>query len=168
MSDFTDAQGAQMLDGPIPGESLTQDPENPQPWETPPEYTNLQPFIDDLFMNVTQEDNIDGVLDPMRKGVPLEDIAHMLLFQAMASGKINTDLMLSAIEPTVYMMTGLATFAEVEDPVLYPEDDMITDEEDEISALEKAAEGGEVSIDTLPVPKGVSKSLVQKLKEGDI
>lgn len=159
---------ALLMDGPIAGESLTQDPENPQAWETPPEYSQLEDFIDDLFLNVTQEDNIDGVLDPMRKGIPIDDIAQLLLFQAFSSGKISTDLMMSAIEPTVYMLVGLATFAEVEDPVLYPEDDMLGDDEAEISALEQAGRGEDVALEELPVPKGVSKSLIDKLKEGDI
>jgi hypothetical protein len=159
---------AMMIDGPIAGEGLTQDPENPQPWETAPEYSNLEEFIDDMFLNITQEDNLDGILDPMRKGTPIDDIAQLLLFQAFSSGKISTDLMMSSIEPTVYMLIGLATFAEIEDPVLYPEDDMLGDDEDEISALEQAGKGQDVSLDKLPVPPGVSKSLVDKLKEGDI
>lgn len=162
------ADEAMMLDGPIAGEGLTQDPENPQPWETAPEYSNLEDFIDDLFLNITGEDNIDGILDPMRKGIPIDDIAQLLLFQAFSSGKVSTDLMMTAIEPTIYMLVGLATFAEIEDPVLYPEDDMLGNGESEISALEQAAKGEDVSLEELPVPKGVSKSLVDKLKEGDI
>ena len=169
MTDITEQQGAALIDGPIPGESLTQDPQNPQPWETPPEYTNLEDFIDDLFLNITSEDNLDGVLDPMRQGIPIEDVAQLLLFQAFASGKITTDLMMSAIEPTVYMLIGLATFAKIEDPVLYPEDDMSVDEEDEITALEQAARDDEdVDLDKLPVPEGISQSLVDKLKGGNI
>jgi hypothetical protein len=168
LQEFTEEQGAALIDGPIPGESLTQDPKNPQPWETPPEYTALEDFVDDLFLNITSEDNLDGVLDPMRQGIPIEDIAQLLLFQAMASGKVSTDLMMSAIEPTVYMLIGLATFAEIEDPVLYPEDTMLVDEEDEITALEKASKGEDVKLEELPVPEGVSQSLVDKLKGGDI
>lgn len=170
MEDFTEAEGASLLDGPIPGEGLTSDPQNPKPWEKAPEYTELEVFIDDLFLNITSEDNLDGVLDPLRKGVPIEDAAQLLLFQAFSTGKISTDLMMSAIEPTVYLLIGLASFAEIEDPVLYPEDDMMIDEDAEIKALEEAgsAEPEEVSIDTMPVPEGVSQSLVSKLKQGDI
>lgn len=170
MADFNEADGAAMIDGPIPGESLTQDPGNPQPWETPPEYTELETFVDDLFLNVTHEDNKDGVLDAMRKGTPIEDVAQLLLFQAIASGKITTDLMLAAVEPTIYMLMGLATFAEIDNPVLYPEDSMTEDDEDEISALEKAAKGdeGDLELSDLPVPQGVSNSLVDKLKQGEV
>lgn len=168
MAEFTDKDSAQLIDGPIPGESLTQDPQNPQPYETAPEYTALEEFVDDLFLNITQEDNIDGVLDAVRKGTPIEDVAQLLLFQAMSSGKITTDLMLTAIEPTIYTIMGLATFAEIENPVLYPEDSMIDDDEEAISQLEAAAEGDNIKLEDLPVPKGVSKSLMDKLKDGDI
>ena len=155
-----------MLDGPIPGESLTQDPAAPQDYETPPTYTSLEPFMDDMFLNLTDDDNIDGVLDAVRKKVPVEDVAQMLLFQAQASGKITTDLMLSAVEPTIYRVIGIATYAEVENPVLYPEDPMQDDPEDEIAMLDK--EGEEVTLENVPVPKGLSKSLVAKIKDGDI
>lgn len=169
MSDFTDKQGAELIDGPIPGEGLTQDPENPQPWETAPEYTSLEEFIDDLFLNITNEDNIDGVLDPIRKGIPIEDVSQLLLFQAFSTGKITPDLMLSAIEPTMYMLMGLATFADVQDPVLYPEDDMIDEEEDEADAMLAAVEEGKpLDFKDLEKPKGISPSLFKKLEQGEI
>lgn len=160
MMDMSPEDQAAMLDGAIPGESLTQDPENPQAYETPPEYTKLEDFIDDLFMNVTKEDNLDGILDAMRKDVPVEDVAQMLLFNAFSSGKINVDLQLLAIEPTIYMLLGLAEYADI-DPVLYPEDPMDVDPEDELQELK-----GEFK--DIPKPEGISKSLLGKLKEGEI
>jgi hypothetical protein len=168
MANYLEEQGAALMDGPIPGESLTADPENPNPWETAPEYSDVETFIDDLFLNSTSKENIDGVLDPIRKGIPVEDVAQLLLFQAMASGKITTDLVLTAVEPTIYMLIGIATFAEVRDIVLYPEDDMDIDEEDEIAALEASANGEDVDLESLPIPDGISNSLVAKLKDGSI
>lgn len=156
------------MQGPIPGESLTQDPETPQPYETAPEYNTPEDFIDDLFMEVTQGEAMDGILDPIRQGIAIEDVAQMLLFQAMSSGKINTDVMLGSIEPTIYMLIGLAEYAGIEDPQLYPEDPMIEDDDDVISALEAAVGEGSKDLKNLPVPKGISKSLVDKMKEGDI
>lgn len=161
---------ARMFDAPVPGESLTQDPDNPQPYETAPEYTAVEDFMDDLINNITDEDNIDGVLDPIRKGIPIEDVTQMLLTKAMHSGKINTDLMLTAVEPTLYLLMGLSEYAGIEDPVLYPEDDMLDDEEDEMRALEEAGGSDTKSFEEIPRPKGVSKSLLKKLegvKDGD-
>lgn len=165
---ISDKDMAVALDGPVPGQSLTQSPENPQSWETAPEYPDLEEFVDELFLNVTKEDNIDGVLDPLRKGIPVEDVAQLVLFQAMASGKISTDLVVLAVEPVIYMLIGLGTVAEIDDMVLYPEDDMMTSEEDEINAMNEELKGSDVSLENLETPKGMSKSLINKLKDGDI
>ena len=167
MEEINPKDAAALLDAPIPGEGLTTDPENPRSWETPPDYVNVEDFIDDLFMNITDSENRDGILDPIRKGVAIEDVAQMLLFQSMAKGKITTDLVLGAIEPTIYMLIGLAEYAGVPNPVLYPEDDMLYDEEDEISELEQASKG-QVKLKDMPVPKGVSKSLAEKIKSGEV
>ena len=37
------------MDRPIPGESLTNDPENPYPWEKPTEFTNVVKASEYLF-----------------------------------------------------------------------------------------------------------------------
>lgn len=164
MEDIMSAEDqAMMFQGPIPGSSLTSDPENPQPYETAPEYTALEDFIDGLADRITRPDNLDGILDPIRKGVALEDVTQLLLFKAMSSGKITVDLMLMAIEPTLYLLIGLSEYAGIEDPVLYPEDDMLDDEQTEIDLLNQAA-GGK-GIEELPVPEGVSSTLLDKIKE---
>jgi len=152
-----------MFDAPIPGESLTQDPEAPQDYETPPQYTAVEDFMDDLALKLTDPDNIDGVMDPIRKKVPLEDVMQMVLFKAMSSGKITVDLMMLAMEPTLYLLIGLAEYSGISDPVLYPEDDMIDDEEDELATLREAV-GDDVDFEERPVPKGVSQSLLEKVK----
>ena len=107
---------------------MTSDPENPLPFERPPSYTKLEDFVDDLFMNVTDEGNMDGIMDSLRKGIPVDDVAQLLLFKAVSSGQISTDIMLQAIEPTVYMLIGLGEFFEIEGLVLYPEDEMQDDD----------------------------------------
>lgn len=155
---------AMMFEAPIPGESLTQDPQAPQDYETPPKYTALEDFMDDLSTKLTDPDNMDGVLDPIRKGIPLEDVMSMILFKAMSSGKITVDLQLSAMEPTLYLLIGLSEYAGIENPVLYPEDDMIDEDEDQISILKEAIGDEDVDFDDRPVPQGVSKSLLEKVK----
>jgi len=38
-----------MQGGPIPGSSLTSDPDNPAPYERPPEYTNVHEALSGFF-----------------------------------------------------------------------------------------------------------------------
>lgn len=160
-----------MFDAPIPGEGLTADPENRANFEKPPQYTDVKEFIDDLFLNITAEDNFDGILDSLRKRIPIEDITQLLLFNAFAAGKINTDLQLLAVEPTLYMLIGLGEMAGVEDMVLYPEESFAMSEEEQIQLLTQDGERidpGEQApdLEDLKVPKGISKPLLQKLTKG--
>lgn len=158
MQDFDEQTSGLLLDSAIPGEGLTTNPDSPSKWETPPDYVRVEEFMDDLVMNITKEDNLDGVLDPIRKGIPIEDVAQMLLFQAFTDGKITPDLMLGSIEPTITTLIGLAEYAGIPDPVLYPEDDMLDDEDDLVSALEQ--EGG-----IKPEAPTVAKGLLARAKE---
>lgn len=173
MPEFTPEQQKMMFQSAIPGESLTADPSQPAPFEKPPQYVEVEKFIDDMFMNLTHEDSLDGILDPIRKGVPLEDVTQMLLFQAFSTGKISPDLQLLAVEPTLYMLIGLSQYAGIEDAVLYPEESFDLDGPETIGLLEEDGdriEAGEAAPDIkdIKAPKGMSKSLIDKLKGGDI
>lgn len=167
---YNEAQLKTMFDAPIPGESLTSDPENPAPYEKAPQYTDLKSFIDDLFLNLTSEDNMDSILDPLRKGIPVEDVAQVILFNAFSSGKINTDLNLLAIEPTIYMLIGIGQMAGVEDMVLYPEESFDLDDQEQAklltedgSRIEEGAKAPDIS--EIQAPKGISQSLIDKLTQ---
>lgn len=167
---YNEAQLKTMFDAPIPGESLTSDPENPAAYEKPPQYTDLQRFIDDMFLKLTDEENIDGILDPLRKGIPVEDVAQVILFQAFSSGKVNTDLHLLAIEPTIYLLIGIGQMAGIEDMVLYPEESFDLDEQEQAKLLtedgQRIEEGSKApEISEIKAPKGVSKSLIDKLTQ---
>lgn len=169
---YTKEQEKMMFDAPIPGESLTADPENRASFEKPPQYTDVKEFIDDLFMNLTAEDNFDGVLDSLRKRIPVEDVAQLLLFNAFAAGKVNTDVQLLAVEPTIYLLIGLGQMAGVEDMVLYPEETFDMSQEEQIALLTQDGERidpGEQAPDIkeLEVPDGISKPLLQKLTKGE-
>lgn len=168
--EHTPEQLKNMFDAPIPGSSLTSSPESPQAFEKPPEYTDLKDFIDDMFMNLTDEENMDGILDSMRKGIPVEDIAQLLLFNAFATGKITPDLQLLAIEPTIYLLLGVAEIGGVHDVVLYPEESMGLGEEEEIELLNQDGKRLEQSkppkLNEIQPPEGISKSLINKLSQG--
>ena len=44
------------FNAPTPGESLTMSPDTKFPWERQPQYTEVRPFIEDLFLKITEED----------------------------------------------------------------------------------------------------------------
>ena len=122
-----------MQDHPIPGQSLTQDPEQKLPFERPAEFTEQADYLEYLFMDLTEENKLPAFLQALRKGVPVEQAALKALRADMRKGKINVDLLMLCIEPVIYMMIALGTYAEI-DVVLAPEV-----EEDEAGARSEMA-----------------------------
>lgn len=165
-----------MQDHPIPGQSLTQDPDTKLPMEGPPEFTDQQEFIDHLFITLSDEDILPGLLEAMNLKVPVEEVALKVLRGHIRKGKINTDLMLLCIEPTIYMLIAFATYAEI-DPVLYPEGDLDDEEaNNEMSsrfrkATQEMVEGGKadetpgVTVDELQAPTVMPKALMSRTQE---
>jgi len=160
----------------IPGQSLTQDPENKLPFEQPPEFVKLQDFMEALFLQVTEEDKLPPVLDGLRQGMPVENLAQEMLEQAFRQGKITPDLLMLAIEPTIYMLIALASYAGIE-PVLYPEESMEDDGDDKAQMFRQAANGlladveeedkaDGIQIEDIEAPaEGVPKGLMQRVAE---
>jgi len=147
LNESQDTKGAEGLDAmltdvPIAGQSLTQDPGQRLPHESPPEFTNLEDFMEELFTDLTGEDRLPLVLEVMRKGFPLENIAQKILRKKVQKGAINPDLMLLGIEPTIYMLIALATYADI-DAVLYPEGDDELDDDMDSSMISKFKQGAQ-------------------------
>ena len=130
------------LDKPIPGESLTQDVENPAPFEGQPEITNLSDGLNELFLLVTDEETYPKLMDSISGEVPISEVAQLILFEGFASGKWNPDMLILLFEPLVYMLMALAEKAQIEYK-LYPgedKDEEVLDEQENISMLETLVE----------------------------
>ena len=114
---------------PIPGQSLTTDPDNPAPYEKPPEYTSVHAASEYIFEKLIDEDNYESLMDLLLEDMPIMEIAQTILFSGFSEGKWNPDLMMMLVEPTAYMILALAERAEIE-PVIYRgEEDDEADEE---------------------------------------
>lgn len=150
---------------PVAGQSLTQDPNNKLPFEQPPEFVNLQDFMEELFIQVTEPTKLPAVLDSMRKGVPVEEITQATLEQAFRKGKISPDLLMLAIEPTIYMLIALATYAEI-DPVLYPEDPMEDEGNDKAMMFRQAADELLANVDEQEKSDGIQLQDLEAPAEG--
>ena len=126
---------------PIPGSSLTNSPDTPYPWEQPAQYTELQPAIDALFLELTEPDAYYSIMDLVRNDVPVSDIAQVILTDGFQKGLWNPDLMLLLVEPTMYMIIAFAEKTGIQDYVTYEgEEDDASDEEEQLSGIEQAIE----------------------------
>tara|TARA_R110001592_G_scaffold355636_1_gene656492 strand:+ start:1010 stop:1534 length:525 start_codon:yes stop_codon:yes gene_type:complete len=93
---------------PIPGESLTNSPENQRAWEQPPVITDPQEASRYFLDKLTEPKVYNSLLNSIEEGTPLIDIAQVLMYQAYRDGIINPDLMMTLVEQVVYMMAALA------------------------------------------------------------
>lgn len=96
------------MNRPIPGQSLTTDPENPAPYERPPEFTNVHEASMYMWDFVTEDETYVALMTGISKGVPIMSIVQVLLFDQFQQGKFNPDLMMMLAEPLAYMLIALA------------------------------------------------------------
>ena len=88
---------------PIPGQSLTDNPDQAYPWESPPEFTDFRRAFDYLAEELLEEDVYVPLMVAMGQGVPISDITIQLLQRGFQEGKWNPDLFLMLLEPTMYV-----------------------------------------------------------------
>jgi|TARA_R110000744_G_scaffold136940_2_gene247258 hypothetical protein len=123
------------MDRPLPGESLTNDPENPLPFEKAPEYTDLTTALEYYFATFTEEGTYDRLLELIASGTPLMDITQMILYQGFQEGLFNPDLMMMLAEPITYMLAAFAEQEQIEFIIQEDDEDDEDDEEEEPQSL---------------------------------
>ena len=114
----------------IPGQSLTNDPENPKAFEKPPQYTNRTEVLENYFEMLTEEETYLSIMDSLEEGVTVMEIVQVLIFQGFQDGLFNPDMMLMVAEPLAYMIAALAERADVDFVIMDDEDEEEEDDED--------------------------------------
>ena len=71
------------LNRPIPGQGLTSDPDNPYPWEKPPEFTDLEQGIQFIFGRLIDPESYISIMDVIDSGTPLMDVTQGILFKGL-------------------------------------------------------------------------------------
>ena len=108
---------------PIPGQSLTDNPETPSAWEKPPQITTKEEAID-YFSNVfLDEETFPELMKLIKERVPIMDLVQMFLTQAFENGLVNPDLMMLLAEPLAYMLMGLAEQQDIKYIIMLDEDE---------------------------------------------
>ena len=156
---------------PIPGQSLTNSPDSPYPWEQPPEFTEIQPAIESLYISLTEDDAYEAIVDLIDADNTIADAAQVVLYAGFEEGLWNPDLMTLLIEPTMYLIMGLVERAGRLEYKIDREPE-VEDEEDklqQITAMEKLLSKAAVQAEedkVSGVQKGVlPKEIETKLKE---
>jgi len=125
-----DEVGVNPFNAPIPGESLTASPDTPKTWEQPPRYTEQDEAMMAVYMELTETSTLKKLIGIINDGVPLDEIAQVILYKGYTEGQFTPDMMLMLAEPTIYLLISIADYAEIKDYVLYSGED--TDEDTQI------------------------------------
>ena len=152
---------------PIPGQSLTSNPDEPRPFEGPPDFTNFKEALDYTAAELLLEENYTPMVLAMGDGIPVTDLAMQIGYVGFREGKWNPDLMMMLIEPLMYLLMALAEKADIQ----YRIDDE-DDEEDEDSILEDKVKNIAETLKAKEIgkmPKGALPSdIVEKIESLDM
>jgi|TARA_R100000388_G_scaffold93352_1_gene77851 hypothetical protein len=91
----------------IPGQSLTNNPEEPNAWETPPTYSNPREALDNINNFLMSPEGFKSVLNALSKGTSVGDIAMSILYAKYYQGDITPDVMLLIFEPILYVIMAI-------------------------------------------------------------
>ena len=103
---------------PIAGQSLTNDPDNPAPFEQPPKFTELPSASLYLWEKITTPEVYVPAMEALSDGQPIMSLVQLVLKTEFQEGMFNPDLMTMLIEPLAYMFLALAERLDI-DPVFY-------------------------------------------------
>jgi len=148
------------FNSPTPGEGLTQSPEQKFPWEQPSKHTEVKPVMEEIFLQITERENLIELLGLFMNKQPVDEIAQVILYKGVTSGLFNMDLMLMLVEPTMYLLIAIAEEYDIE-PVIYEGQDVDLAEKEDIDTVKKETLGkqvGQVRKDAVP------PSLLQRVK----
>ena len=107
-------QGSLETGQAIPGQSLTNSPDQPYNWEKPAEFTEPRETMLYIFKNLLVPETTTNILLSLENGVGVIDIASITLYSGFLEGKWNPDLMTMLMEPTMYMIIALAEKADID------------------------------------------------------
>ena len=109
------------FDGPIPGQSLTNEPKN-HPWERPPETADPDEAITHYLTRIGKEKTLNSILDGVEGGLPVSMIVDLMLTGGVAKGLHSIDISLM-IAPVVHdYIVNLLEEEDVEFKEFFDED----------------------------------------------
>tara|TARA_A100000172_G_scaffold40193_1_gene24514 strand:- start:8204 stop:8788 length:585 start_codon:yes stop_codon:yes gene_type:complete len=133
---------------PIPGQSLTNSPDQPYNWEKPTEFTTVNDCLMYIFDNLLEEDIFENLTSSLDNEVPILDIASAILYTGFLEGKWNPDLMLLLLEPLTYMIMAMGEMygLKSDEMVITAEDNpSVDDPEVQVKTFKKAMEKAKLS-----------------------
>lgn len=119
---------------PIPGQSLTNDPDTSYAWESPPEYVTVEDGIEYFMDKLLDKDAFSNLIQLLAsKRFSIATLAQIMLEKGWREGKWKSDLMLLLAEPLMVILMAISERAEIRDYELYDGENDEVDDEEEIA-----------------------------------
>ena len=97
----------------IPGQSLTNSPENRYPWERPAEFSNPKDALNYVMTNMLKRDSISNIVTALGNGATVEDVTNFIVYNGFTKGKYTADTMLLIYEPIMYTIINIGESANL-------------------------------------------------------
>jgi len=151
----------------MPGQSLTNNPDTPYPWETPPDITNPKEALENVVEDLLQPEAIKNIVSALAGGLPVGDISMAVLYNKFIEGIISIDLLMLLAEPTMYLIMAIGEEADIRYNIEGDDMDEFFDEEDaleekELNSLQKIKQetlSSKINENSIP------KNILDKVKE---
>ena len=140
----------------IPGQSLTNSPENPYPWETPPEFTNPREALDDIVGSLMQPEAMKNIVSALAQGAAVADLGTAILYAKFNEGKITPDVMMLLAEPVMYTIMAIGEEANIKYNIEGNDLDELDEEDDQEEFDNRVNEFRNVLTD---IKKGATKNI---------
>ena len=129
-------EATQGFNKPVPGQSLTNPPEQKYPWESPPEFTNVTEAQLYLLAELTEKERFVALTNALADQVPVDIITRTILFEGFSRGKWSIDLLLLLIEPLAVIVMALGERVGID--YVLEDGDQDEPEEDNVEGQQKA------------------------------
>ena len=154
---------------PVPGQSLTSNPDEPRPFEGPPEFTNFKEALDYTVVELLEPEAYLSLMGAVGDNVPILDLVMQITYVGFREGKWNPDLMLMLVEPLIFVLMSLAEKAGIE----YRIDSEDDDEDDDTLFEERAKNIADVAKEKLQnsnkSPAGlINQEILQKIEKAEV
>ena len=161
---------------PIAGQSLTNNPENPAPFESAPRNTALHQTLEKIWGHMISPKFYIASMKLLDDQVPVMSLTELYLMNGFQEGEWNPDLMMMLVEPVAYMFIALAERINIDYIVYDQQEDDAEEGEENLFGLKVDEEKFEMLLENLKdlkVPEGsltreIETSLKTPLREVEL
>ena len=92
---------------------MTNDPDQPHPWEKPAEFSNPREALDEIVNGILQPEAMKHIVGALAHGAAVADLSIAILYAKFSEGAVNPDVMLLLVEPVMFIIMAIGEEAEI-------------------------------------------------------